>query len=229
MKKCWVKNRKCALLMSLLLASVLVLSGCGSDNAGADSQTGSADSQTQAGGADSMDTSGVGAEDGSDSETGDEATGESTEKEVYVLEFEATTTEGEAITSDIFAESKLTMINVWATYCNPCLAEMPDLGEIATEYDKADFQMIGIISDVMNDASKEDMDYAKQLIAETGATTYPHLTLNTSLYMNLVGSVQAVPTTFFVNQRGELLGYLMGSQAKVTWKALIDDLLVELE
>ena len=154
---------------------------------------------------------------------------DTTEQEVYVLEFEATTTDGEEITSDVFAESKLTMINVWATYCNPCLAEMPDLGEIATEYDKADFQMIGIISDVMSDGAQEDIDYAKQLIAETGAITYPHLTLNTSLYMNLVGAVDAVPTTFFFNQKGELLGYLPGAQAKVTWKALIDDLLAAME
>lgn len=151
------------------------------------------------------------------------------QQEVYVLEFEATTTDGEAMTSDIFAESKLTMVNVWATYCNPCLSEMPDLGEIATEYDKADFQMIGIISDVMSDGATEDIDYAKELIAETGATTYPHLTLNASLYMNLVGAVDAVPTTFFFNQKGELLGYLPGAKAKVTWKALIDDLLAEVE
>ena len=162
-----------------------------------------------------------------EAETKEEAKEEA--KEVYVLEFEATTTDGEALTSEIFADSRLTMINVWATYCNPCLAEMPDLGEIATMYEKADFQMIGIISDVMSDASEDDVNEAKQLIAETGATTYPHLLLNESLYMNLVGAVDAVPTTFFVNQKGELLGYLMGAQAKVTWTSLIEDLLAELE
>lgn len=152
---------------------------------------------------------------------------QSQEQEAYVLTFEATTTEGETLTSDIFAESKLTMINVWATYCNPCLSEMPDLGEIAAMYDEAEFRMIGIISDVMENASAEDIEYAKELIAETGADTYPHLLLNESLYLNLVGAVDAVPTTFFVNQKGELLGYIMGAQAKVTWTSLIGDLLEE--
>lgn len=146
----------------------------------------------------------------------------------YILNFEASTTEGEAWNSDKLANSRLTMINVWATYCNPCLAEMPDLGEIASEYDVADFQLIGIISDVMEGDDAEMVDYAKELITETKAN-YPHLLLNESLYVNLIGAVSAVPTTFFVNQEGELLGYVTGAQSKENWKMLIDQLLTEME
>ena len=115
----------------------------------------------------------------------------------YVLNFEANTIDGEALTSEMLAQSKLTMINVWATYCNPCLSEMPDLGEIATAYDSAEFQMLGIISDVTEGASEGDITNAKALISQTKAT-YPHLLLNESLYTNLVGAVDSVPTTFFV-------------------------------
>lgn len=213
------KNILSLLLVGCVVVAGLSLSGCGKTDAN-DGQLNNADQVVE----------GASQTGGEDSQPGEATDQDATDQqEVYVLEFEATTTDGEEITSDVFAESKLTMINVWATYCNPCLAEMPDLGEIATEYDKADFQMIGIISDVMSDASQEDIDYAKQLITETGAITYPHLTLNESLYMNLVGAVDAVPTTFFFNQKGELLGYLPGAQAKVTWKALIDDLLAAME
>ena len=132
------------------------------------------------------------------------------EEDKYYLTFEATTTEGEAWNSDRFANSKLTMINVWGTYCNPCLAEMPDLGEIATEYDATEFQIIGIICDVMDTDGQDAIDGAKKLIAETKAN-YPHLLLNESLYTNLVGAVSAVPTTFFVRQDGSLIGYLTGA------------------
>ena len=119
------------------------------------------------------------------------------EEEKYFVTFEAATTDGEAWNSDKFANSKLTMINVWATYCNPCLSEMPDLGELAAEYDSAQFQIVGVVSDVMADDSVKNIDYAKQLISETKAN-YPHLLLNESLYMSFVGAVSAVPTTFFV-------------------------------
>ena len=148
----------------------------------------------------------------------------SAEDDRYFVTFTATTTEGEAWNSDKFASSKLTMINVWGTYCNPCLSEMPDLGELAAEYDPALFQIVGIVCDVMEDDSAKNIEYAKQLITETGAN-YPHLLLNESLYMSLVGAVSAVPTTFFVRQDGSLVGYLTGALAKDNWKSLIDDLL----
>lgn len=145
-------------------------------------------------------------------------------EEKYFVTFEAATTDGEVWNSDKFANSKLTMINVWATYCNPCLSEMPDLGELAAEYDSAQFQIVGVVSDVMADDSVKNIDYAKQLITETKAN-YPHLLLNESLYMSFVGAVSAVPTTFFVRQDGSMVGYLTGAMDKENWKTLIDDLL----
>lgn len=145
-------------------------------------------------------------------------------QEPYVLTFTASTIDGEEMSSDILSESKLTMINVWATYCNPCLKEMPDLGEIAASYDKADFQLIGIVSDVNDRSSDKEIQNAKDLIAQTKAN-FPHLLLNESLYMNLVGAVDSVPTTFFLNNKGEMLGYLIGAREKESWVAIIDELL----
>lgn len=148
--------------------------------------------------------------------------------DAYILTFEASTIEGAPLTSECFADSKLTMINVWATYCNPCISEMPDLGEIAASYDKAEFQIIGIVSDVTEDAEEKMIDTARNLVEDTGAN-YPHLLLNESLYTNLVEMVDAVPTTFFVNRKGEVLGYAVGSQSKETWEELIDEILAEVE
>ena len=128
------------------------------------------------------------------------------------------------MTSDIFAESKITMINVWATYCNPCVQEMPALGEIADSYDKADLQIIGIISDVQAGAPQADIDQAKSLI-ETRKANYPNLLLNHSLVENLVNGVTVVPSTFFVNSKGEPLGYIIGANDKETWIKIIEDLL----
>ena len=150
------------------------------------------------------------------------------EDEKYYLTFEATTIDGEAWNSERFANSKMTMINVWGTYCSPCLNEMPDLGKIATEYDTADFQLIGVICDVMEGDSEKNLATAKDLIEQTQAK-YPHLLLNESLYASFMGAVSAVPTTFFVRQDGSLIGYLTGAQSKENWKALIDQLLAELE
>ncbi len=160
----------------------------------------------------------------SDAENTTEQT--STAEELYQLTFEASTIDGEAITSDILASSKLTMINVWATYCNPCLSEMPDLGEIAASYDSEQFQILGIISDVSETSTEKEIKNALNLIEQTKAN-YPHLLLNESLYQNLVGGIDSVPTTFFVRKQGEVLGYVIGSRDKESWVNIIDELLQE--
>lgn len=190
----------------LLIMAACVLAGCGSPNGG----TGELDMTNKE----------------SAKETLGEDSKETSKEELPVLTFEAKTIEGEAITSERFADSKLTMLNIWGTYCNPCLKEMPDLGEIAASYDKADFQIMGIICDVQEGADERTIENAKALIEETGAN-YPHLLLSDSLYMNLVGGTDAVPTTFFVNQKGEVLGYIVGANSKEGWVELIEQLLAE--
>lgn len=145
-------------------------------------------------------------------------------REEEQLSFEGQDTEGNSISSSVLSESKLTMINVWATYCNPCLREMPGLGELAKEYDSGDFQIIGIISDVQEGASEKTLEYALSLIEQTGAD-YPHLLLNEALYRALLTEVSAVPTTFFFNDKGELLDVVVGSMEKSAWEEKINGLL----
>ena len=137
------------------------------------------------------------------------------------VSFEGTDLEGNTLSSDVLSQSRLTMVNVWATYCGPCLREMPALGELAAEYDAEDFQLIGIVSDVMEGA---DQSTAEELVQETGAD-YPHLLLNESIYYGLLSDVTAVPTTFFLNQEGEILDTVVGAMKKTEWKEKIDGLL----
>lgn len=138
--------------------------------------------------------------------------------------FEARDMDGNTVTSDVFSQSKLTMINVWATYCSPCLNEMPGLGELAQEYASEDFQLIGIISDVTEGADAKAEDYAAKLISLTGAA-YPHLLFNESLYYAFLKNVMAVPTTLFFDQNGKLVDTSVGSKDKSSWKEQIDELL----
>ena len=203
-------------LLSLFLVGLL-LTGCGKNTA--DEATPETTLQTQ------VESAEVVAEE--ETETVNE-TEKETEEEPYVVSFTAATVDGEELTSECFSQSKLTMLNVWATYCNPCLSEMPDLGEIAVSYDTSEFQIIGIVSDVAEGDNEETVQGVKDLIVETKAD-YPHVLLSESLNKNLVGAVDSVPTTFFVNQKGEMLGYVLGAQSKDTWEEIINELLAEVE
>ena len=139
---------------------------------------------------------------------------------IYIT-FEGTDLEGNAVSQNVFLQSRLTMVNVWATYCNPCLNEMPGLGELAAEYDRSEFQIIGIVSDVMEGA---DQTLVESLVQQTGAN-YTHLLANDSIDQALLSSVSAVPTTFFFDQEGTYLGGVVGSAEKSDWEELIHELL----
>ncbi len=197
-----MKKRKTVLMLLLAAASFsILLSGCA---AGTGSDAGSGETA-----ASSPDDSSVELEPFSPPVT-----------------FEAVAADGETVTSDIFADSRLTMVNVWATYCNPCLMEMPYLGELADEYSPEDFQIVGIISDVL-EGDEDALQTALSLIDETGADTYTHLLLNESLYTAMLTDVTAVPTTFFVDSEGRILDTVLGSKDKDTWKEIIDAYLEE--
>ncbi len=141
---------------------------------------------------------------------------------VYIT-FEGTDLEGDTVSQDIFSQSKLTMINVWATYCDPCLREMPGLGELASEYDESELQIIGVVSDVREG---EDQSLVESLVQETGAA-YPHLLANGSIDRAILSSVSGVPTTFFFDGEGAYLGGVVGSAEKSAWKEIVDGLLEE--
>lgn len=141
---------------------------------------------------------------------------------IYIT-FEGTDLEGNAVSQDVFLQSRLTMVNVWATYCNPCLNEMPGLGELAAEYDRSEFQIIGIVSDVWEG---EDQSLVESLIQQTGAD-YPHLLANDSIDQALLAGVSGVPTTFFFDGEGAYLGGVVGAAEKSQWEELIHGLLEE--
>ena len=139
------------------------------------------------------------------------------------ITFEGMDLEGNTISEDVFLQSKLTMVNVWATYCGPCLNEMPGLGELAAEYDPAEFQIIGIVSDVREG---EDPSLVEELVQQTGAD-YPHLLANASIDQAFLAGVSGVPTTFFFDGEGAYLGGIVGAADKSTWEELIHELLEE--
>ena len=145
-------------------------------------------------------------------------------EEAKQLSFEGVDIDGNQVSSAVLADAKITMINLLATYCNPCLIEMPGLGELAKEYDSGEFQIIGIISDVLETADQKTIDLAKELITQTKAQ-YTHLLLNESVYYALLTDVSAVPTTFFVDENGVILDTVIGAMDKSAWEAKISELL----
>ena len=202
-------NKLRKVLLNLLVLSLLLLCGCGGKNSEPPAEA-IPDAETPA---QEEPTSGAQPSEETPSE----------EAPIFIT-FEGTDLEGNTVSQDVFAQSKLSMVNVWATFCNPCLREMPGLGELAAEYDPAEFQLIGIVSDVMEG---EDQSLVESLIQETGAD-YLHLLANDSIGQAILSSVSGVPTTFFFDGEGAYLGGVAGPAEKEKWVEIIHGLLEEM-
>ena len=127
--------------------------------------------------------------------------------------FETTDLAGNPISQELFTQSDLTMVNIWATYCRPCLQEMPYLAELSDEYQDK-MQIVGIISDV----TEPEDETAALIIDQTGAD-YTHLLISQDLYDNYLSQVQVVPTTIFLDREGNQVGKVYaGAHDKAGWK-----------
>lgn len=131
---------------------------------------------------------------------------------------------------EVLKERNLTMVNVWATFCPPCLDEMPDLGELASEYKEKDFQIVGVIADILDTSGKKSdsqIKLAEEIIAGTKAN-YLHLIPNADLTDTFLVNISVVPTTFFLDSEGNQVGeVILGAKSKSDWIKEIDSRLEE--
>lgn len=132
--------------------------------------------------------------------------------------------DGNVIKSEEFYKEKpLTLVNVWGTFCGPCKEEMPDLAKLYDEYkDKMNF--LGVVVDT-NVSMDTNVGEAQQIIKDSGVN-YKNIMPNPTTEDTLV-NITAMPTTFFVNSEGKVLGGFVGKADKDSLKATIDKILEE--
>ncbi|WP_343083261.1 TlpA family protein disulfide reductase [Blautia producta] len=154
-------------------------------------------------------------------------TAEVSEKNEIFGEFKTKTLDGEEVDQDIFAKADLTMVNIWGTFCGPCIREMPELGELSREYADKGFQMVGIISDV----SQPEDDTALEIVKKTEAD-YTHLVIpkDANMQYRILKNAQVVPTTIFLDKDGNQVGDTYpGAKSKKQWTAVIDEMLEKVQ
>ena len=160
------------------------------------------------------------------SEKASEAAGEQKASNFSVsdksLEFTTENLALESVDSSIFGEKDLTVLNVWGTFCGPCIQEMPELGEWQRSLPD-NVQIIGLVADV---AGKEDADHielANTILDKTNA----HFTniIPNNDFAELLSGVVGVPTTFFINKEGKIVGKpIVGAQVP-KYKAFVEEYL----
>ena len=187
----------------ILLLALLMLSGCGNSAGTTPNTDSSAPSSSQT----------------DDTQSNDSAESSDDSAETFQLTFTAKGLDGNEVDQSVFANAKLTMMNIWATFCGPCINEMPELGELAAE-GGTNYQIIGVCADL--NGTEDMLEDAKEIDSQTKAN-YLHLQPSEDLYPVLTAS-SSVPVTFFFDSEGKLVGKgILGAQDKDTWSQVISE------
>ena len=184
---------KISKITALITCACILLSACGSQTTGSSTQD--ADSASSAG-----QTASATAE--SSVQTGAGNTSGETKSAMPVPAFTTEDLDGNEVTESILKDKDVTMINIWGTFCPPCIEEMPELAKLSASLPE-NAQIIGILCDVsLND--KSALQDAKSIVSKAG-TNYPCLLLNDSL-TDYLSQFMYVPTTIFVDSEGNQIG-----------------------
>jgi thiol-disulfide isomerase/thioredoxin len=107
-------------------------------------------------------------------------------------------------------KGKVVLVNLWATWCGPCIGEMPHLIEMQEKYRDQGFEIIGLDTD---DESKEDIEAfaAKQKL------NYQLGWANTEMMTEFVklSKMNGIPQSILINREGQLTGVFTGGSPKV--------------
>jgi thiol-disulfide isomerase/thioredoxin len=97
-----------------------------------------------------------------------------------------------------FSQDKITILNLWATWCKPCIEEMPALEEMANQLPDS-FELIL--------ASDEEL---KRISTFTSSRSLKLTFARLTSSMEALG-VYSLPTTLIINAKGEILTTLVGA------------------
>ncbi|WP_291582458.1 TlpA family protein disulfide reductase [Clostridium sp. UBA6640] len=142
------------------------------------------------------------------------------------FEFKTKTIDGKGIDSSILKDSKLTMVNIWGTFCGPCMDEMPDIQKLYEEVKGEKINVIGLIGDTPDEDNEE---LAKEILSKIDVK-YTNIIPDESIKNSILEDVSTFPTTFFVDSEGNIIGdFLMGTKSKEEFKREIEERLKDIK
>jgi peroxiredoxin len=135
-------------------------------------------------------------------------------------DFSLSTTSGQNVTLSNL-RGQVVLVNIWATWCPPCQAEMPAMQRIYQEYQAQGFEILAVNSTAQDTLSKLEPFISKY------ALTFPVLLDEKGEVTRLYG-VFSLPSSFFIGKDGLIHEVVIGGPMdEALLRARVEKLLQE--
>jgi thiol-disulfide isomerase/thioredoxin len=117
-------------------------------------------------------------------------------------------------------KGKVVMLDFWATWCGPCISEMPVLLKLASEYEPKGVVFLA--------ASRDDPSIAKVQVGMFIDQRAPALARYAAFADDGTAdaySVSAIPTMVLIDRKGQLHASYLGAASERAWRARIEEVL----
>lgn len=132
-----------------------------------------------------------------------------------ISDFVSVDLDNNPVDGSIFHENTLTVVNMWATWCGPCLSEMPhfqQLHEVYSATPEDDVMMLGVL--LINGSST--VSSGKQVLNSNGYTYYN--IVHSSTFIDILYTTDdentgyvSIPQTVIVDRNGVIRDHIVGS------------------
>jgi len=117
-------------------------------------------------------------------------------------------------------KGKVVVLDFWATWCGPCIAEMPILLKLASEYEPRGVVFLA--------ASRDDPSVAKVQVGMFIDQRAPDLARHAAFADDETADaygIAAIPTMALIDRKGQLQATYLGAASERTWRARIEEVL----
>lgn len=138
--------------------------------------------------------------------------------------FQMNDVDGTSYDQSLFADNEVTLVNVFTTWCSPCVNEIPELQKLSEQMKEQGVGVVGVVLDTVSNGSEDSEAIQKaQLLREKTGASYPFLIPDDSMMNGHLNGISAFPHSFFVDKNGNILGEAVeGSHDLEGWTELVN-------
>ncbi len=120
-------------------------------------------------------------------------------------------------------QGKVVILNLWASWCLPCRAEMPTLQTIYDDYNQQGVEILAI-----NATNQDDLENVLSFV-DNFKVTFPIL-LDTNGEASRAYYLTSLPTTFFINKTGLISDVVVGGpMSEALLRVRVENLIQDLD